>query len=101
MEIKAKIVIEAANIPIIPKIEEVIHERGILVIPNFIANAGGVISSYAEYRGYNPVQMFKFVKRKIKKNVKVVLNISKEKEIKPRDAAMDIAKERVKKAMGE
>lgn len=99
-EIKTKIIVEAANIPIIPEVEKVLHERGILVIPDFVANAGGVISSYAEYRGYNPVQMFKFVERKIKKNVKAVLNISKEREIKPRDAAMDIVKERVKKAMG-
>ncbi|MFW6119809.1 MAG: Glu/Leu/Phe/Val family dehydrogenase [Petrotogales bacterium] len=97
-EIKAKIVIEAANIPMVPEIEDLLYGRGILVIPDLVANAGGVISSYAEYRGYNPSQLLSSIERKIKKNVRAVLNISEERGIKPRDAAMEIAKERVEKA---
>lgn len=46
--IQAKIVVEAANIPATYEIEKKLHERGILVVPDFVANAGGVISSYAE-----------------------------------------------------
>ena len=98
-EIKSKIIVEAANIPMVPEMEDKLHERGTLVIPDLVANAGGVISSYAEYRGYNPSQLFHSIERKIKKNVKAVLSISKERGIKPRDAAIDIAKGRVEKAM--
>ncbi len=98
-KIKAKIFVEAANIPTTPEMEEILHKRGILVVPDFVANAGGVISSYSEYRGYNPKRMFQEVERRIKKNVKLVLDRAKKENLKPRDVAMKIAMERVKKAM--
>lgn len=98
-KVQAKIIVEGANIPMTESIEEKLHKRGVLVIPDFLANAGGVISSYAEYRGYNPKDMFSIVERKIKRNVNLVLKKSKKKGMKPRDAAMEIAVDRVKKAM--
>jgi len=98
-EIKAKAVVEAANIPATYEIEKRLHERGILVIPDFIANAGGVISSYAEYIGENPQRMFELVKQKIVRNVKLVLEKAEEEKVIPRDAALKIAKKRVKEAM--
>ncbi len=98
-KIKAKIIVEGSNIPTTPGIEETLHKKGVLVVPDFVANAGGVISSYAEYKGKNPDQMFKLVERKIKSNTELVLKRSFQKKIKPRDAAMEIAKERVREAM--
>lgn len=97
--VKAKIVVEGANIPIPHDIEKVLHERGVLVVPDFVANAGGVISSYVEYIGGSPEQMFKLVEEKIRKNTKLVLEKSKKEGLSPRDAAMKIAQERVKRAM--
>lgn len=99
-KIKAKVIVEAANIPATPEIEEHLHRSGILVVPDIIANAGGVISSYAEYRAYNPKKMLDTVERKIAKNTRLVLENAEEKNIKPRDAALQIAMERVRKAMG-
>lgn len=98
-KIRARIVVEAANIPVTPKTEERLHEKGILVVPDIVANVGGVISSYSEYIGENPKQIFKFVVKKIEKNIKVVLERAEEKGIKPRDAGVEIAKKRVNKAM--
>ena len=98
-KIKAKIVVEAANIPTTPQLEEHLHKRGILVVPDFVANAGGVISSYAEYRGYPKKRMFELVEGKIKRNTKLVLEESKNKKIIPRNAAMLIAQKRVRDAM--
>lgn len=98
-KVKAKIVVEAANIPTTPEMEEKLHRRGILVVPDFVANAGGVISSYAEYRGYNPKQMFTLVERKIKKSTKSVLKEAERMKVKPRDAALAIAQKRVREAM--
>ncbi len=98
-EIKAKIIVEGANIPMTVEVEEMLHKRGVLVVPDFVANAGGVISSYAEYRGYNPKDMFSLVERKIKQNTKHVLDRAKKERMKPRDAAMSIAVERVRNAM--
>ena len=96
-KIKAEIVVEAANIPATSEMEDILHKRNILVIPDFVANAGGVISSYAEYRGYNPKKMFEVVEQRIKKNVKLVLDRAKRENIKPRDAALKIVQERVRK----
>ncbi len=95
--IKAKIVVEAANIPTTPEMEDILHKRNVLVVPDFVANAGGVISSYAEYKGYNPKKMFELVEQKIKKNVKLVLDRAKKENIKPRDAALKIAQDRIRK----
>ncbi len=96
-KIKAKIIVEAANIPTTEELESVLHKKGILVVPDFVANAGGVISSYAEYMGYTPKKMFKIVQDRITKNTKLVLDRARKEGIKPRDAGMKIAKERVVK----
>lgn len=98
-KVKAKIIVEAANIPIEEKHEEVLHRKRILVIPDIVASAGGVISSFAEYRGYNPKQMFETVKKKIIKNTKLILEGSRVKNLPPRKIALKIAKERILKAM--
>jgi glutamate dehydrogenase/leucine dehydrogenase len=97
--VKAKIIVEGANIPIPHDIERILYEKKILVVPDFVANAGGVISSYVEYIGGTPKQMFKLVEEKIRKNTKIILEKSREEKLNPRNAAMEIAKERVKKAM--
>ncbi len=97
--VETKIIVEGANIPIPHDIEKILHQKGVLVIPDFVANAGGVISSYVEYSGGTPKQMFKLVEEKEKKNTKLVLDKAKKEKLSPRDAAMKIAQERVKKAM--
>lgn len=93
--IKAKIIVEAGNIPMRENIEEELFKKGVIFVPDFVANAGGVISSYAEYRGYNPKQMFKTVKDKILKTTEIVMNKSLRDGINPRKVAMDLAKIRV------
>ncbi len=46
--IKAKLVVEGANGPLTPKADDVLLERGIIVVPDVYANAGGVTCSYLE-----------------------------------------------------
>ena len=93
--VKAKLVVEAANLPVSPEIEKVLVDRGVLVVPDILANAGGVISSYAEYRGYNPKRMLELVQRKIRRNTVAVLETALNNQIEVREAAMNIAKERI------
>ncbi|MBI4020101.1 MAG: Glu/Leu/Phe/Val dehydrogenase [Candidatus Aenigmarchaeota archaeon] len=97
--VKARLIAEAANIPMTPEIEQKLHEKGVLVIPDFVANAGGVISSYAEYRGKNPQDMFYLVEKKIVRNTRKILRHARKAGVKPRDAAMEMAIARVRKAM--
>jgi glutamate dehydrogenase/leucine dehydrogenase len=95
-QVRAKVIIEGSNIPMSYDVEELLHKQGVLVIPDFVANAGGVISSYVEYKGGTIKEMFKLVKEKISKNTKLVLDLSSKKGISPRKAAMEIAIERIR-----
>lgn len=99
-KIKAKIIVEAGNIPMTEKIEEELFKKGILVVPDIIANAGGLISSYSEHRGYNPKKMFMTVGRKISRNVRRVLSESLKNNRNPREVALEIAKRRIEKKVG-
>jgi glutamate dehydrogenase (NAD(P)+) len=94
-KVKAKIIVEGSNIPMSEKVEELLHKKGVLVIPDFVANAGGVISSYVEYIGGSQKKMFSMVENKIKANTRIVLNRAKKKRTYPRKAALAIAEERL------
>ena len=93
--INVKIIVEAGNIPMQEAIEDELFRRGIIIVPDFVANAGGVISSYAEYRGYNPKIMFKIVERKIAEATRLVVAESITFNTNPRLVAVKIAKERI------
>jgi glutamate dehydrogenase (NAD(P)+) len=47
--VQAKLVVEAANAPVSPEADEILQERGIVVLPDIVANGGGVIVSYFEW----------------------------------------------------
>lgn len=97
-KIKTKIIVEAGNIPMSEEIEKEFLKKGIWIVPDFIANAGGVISSYAEYKGYNPKRMMDTIEKKITKNVGIIMQKSIKENKNPRDVGMEIALSRLKKS---
>jgi glutamate dehydrogenase (NAD(P)+) len=95
--VKAKIVAEAANLPAKYEIEQVLMKKGVVVLPDFVANAGGVISSYCETMGWDAKTMFQVVENKVGPNTQVMLERAVHHDT--RKAALEIAKERVHEAM--
>ncbi|MBW2993755.1 Glu/Leu/Phe/Val dehydrogenase [Candidatus Woesearchaeota archaeon] len=97
-KIKAKLIVEGANISITDSAKEILHSRGIFVVPDMIANAGGVISSYVEHIGGNEDETFKMIEEKVRKNTKLIIEHAQTKRIKPHDAGIEIAKQRIREA---
>lgn len=97
--LKTKLVIQGANIPFTHGAEKYLHERDVLCVPDFIANAGGVICAAMEFAGASESVAFDTIAEKLRRNTKEVLEQVKMKGMLPREAAMEIAVARVKKAM--
>ncbi|MHB8067658.1 MAG: Glu/Leu/Phe/Val family dehydrogenase [Desulfobaccales bacterium] len=97
--LKAKLVVQGANIAVTSEAEKYLHDRGVLCVPDFIANAGGVICAAMEYRGESQAAVFTVIEEKLRHNTRLVLDEAKLKNILPREAALNFAVHRVKKAM--
>lgn len=97
--LKARIVAEGANIPTTPEAERLLGERGVLVLPDFIANAGGVICAYMELNRATQAQAMQVIDEKIRANMYEVLTAARDRNTLPREAATRMARERVLKAM--
>ena len=103
--VKAKMVVEGANFPTAEVAQKYFHEKGILLVPDFVANAGAVMGAgKAMDNRYScdildPQEVYDTVKRKMWKNVTMVLDESKKRKLLPREVALEISKERVRKAM--
>lgn len=97
--LRAKLVLQGANIPFTAGAERLLHQRGVLVVPDFIANAGGVICAALEYRGATQSAAFAAIAEKVSANTEAVLAAAQARGIPPREAAFELAVKRVKKAM--
>ena len=104
-KIKAKYIIEMANGPITPEAEEILEKRRIKIIPDILANSGGVIASYFEW--LQSKQQKKWKKEKVLKELSKILeesfdkvwNLAEKDNISYRRAAYILAIERVVKKM--
>lgn len=94
-KLKTKLIVEGANIPMREEIENELFERGIAIVPDVVANSGGVISSYAEYKGMTNDQMFRLVEEKVVPVTREVMERSVKEKTNPRAIAMEIASKRL------
>lgn len=97
--LRTKLIAQGANIPFTEGSERMLHQRGILVIPDFIANAGGVICAAVEYQGESQTSAFQTIAEKVSENTRLVLEEAATRKIPPRDAAVAMAERRVRTAM--
>jgi glutamate dehydrogenase/leucine dehydrogenase len=94
-----RVVAEGANIALTAEAESILAERGVLVLPDFIANAGGVICAAVEHRGGTQSSAFELIGEKIRENTRQVLSDAAKDSVPPRQAAMQMAERRVRRAM--
>lgn len=97
--VQARLIVPGANIPATEAALRRLHERGIIVVPDFIANAGGVITAAFEWRGGTRDQAFARIEGRIRENVAAVLERSAAEARPPHLAAIDLACSRVERAM--
>lgn len=97
--LNTRLVVEGANIPFTHGAEKILHDKGILCVPDFIANAGGVICAAMEYQGASQAAAMQTIEEKLRRNTERVLKTVREKQILPREASMEMALERIHKAM--
>ena len=97
--LQARIVAQGANIPFTAEAEAALHARGVLVLPDFIANAGGVICASVEYHGGNEEDAIRTITTRIRANTEAVLDEAARSGSLPRAAALALAERRVRAAM--
>ncbi|MBY4675221.1 Glu/Leu/Phe/Val family dehydrogenase [Marinobacterium arenosum] len=98
-QLKARLVVEGANIPITEQAERTLHQRNVLVVPDYIANAGGVICGAMEFVHMSQAMALQVIEQKVATNTDQVLKLAIEGKIRPRQAALELATERVQAAM--
>jgi len=104
-KIKAKIVVEGANGPTTPEAERILVSKGKYVVPDILANSGGVVVSYFEW--VQSIQSFFWDEDEVNRNLKrVMVNsfadtwaLAQKEKTDLRNAAMMIAVNRVAKAL--
>lgn len=97
--LRTSLVAQGANIAVTPEAEAILHRKGVISLPDFIANAGGVICAAVEYHNGTQRQAFEAIEEKIQRNVGQVLEQSQRDDIPPREVALAMAETRVRRAM--
>ncbi len=102
--VKAKIIVEGANGPTTPKADEILNNKGVFLVPDILANAGGVTVSYFEWVQnlqeliWSEEEVLDRLTRIMQKGFKEVLDISLSKKISMRVAALVLGIGRVAEA---
>ncbi len=104
-KVKAAIVVEGANGPTTPEADEILYDRGILVVPDILANAGGVVVSYFEWVQdlqalfWTETEINERLERIMVQSFAAVVKLARERDVDLRIAAMIFAVKRVADAL--
>jgi glutamate dehydrogenase (NAD(P)+) len=103
--VQARMIVEAANGPVTPRADEVLAQRGIPVVPDILANAGGVVVSYFEW--VQDLQSFFWEETEVNTRLHRIMTnafnevatVAQERSLRMRDAAYVVAVQRVVEAI--
>lgn len=101
----ARLIVEGANMPTTPAALEVLNARGVTVVPDFIANAGGIVAAAhsmdARYSPFpvDPGDVFPMISTTMRQNTLTVVTEARNRSLTTHAAAQRIAQERVRAAM--
>lgn len=104
-KIKAKLLVEAANGPVTPEADAILKDKGVFVVPDILANAGGVVVSYFEW--VQDIQQFFWTEQEVNERLRQVIerafgevwSIMQERGVDMRTAAYILAVSRVAEAI--
>jgi glutamate dehydrogenase (NAD(P)+) len=103
--IRAKMVVEGANGPTTPDADAILEDNGVLVVPDIIANAGGVVVSYFEWVQslqsffWDESEVRRQMEHKLLNNLDVVMGVCSQRKCSLRMGAFVIAIERIAEAI--
>jgi glutamate dehydrogenase (NAD(P)+) len=100
-DLQCRMLVEAANAPTTPIADKILRQRGIVVLPDFLANAGGVVVSYFEWTQnlqqmrWEIEQVYAGLEKKMVTAYRDVSALARERDVPLRTAAYAIALQRV------
>ena len=104
-KIRTRLIVEAANGPITPEADVILRDRGVFIVPDILANAGGVIVSYFEW--VQDIQQFFWTEQEVNERLRQVMRrafgevwtIAQDHSVDMRTAAYILAISRVAEAI--